>query len=156
MNMTLQVMLCFSRDTEILSLVLHSSSNLIHAILRGMPVAVESTVVYPPSGIIPFHGFTMYGRCDPLSQLFFSDVPVLTAPLSPLATALCYVYDDPVALYYTFRAFYMRYWFRLHEVSSHEQGILSLCLLFDRLVQTHEPQLWIHFKKINIQPWVQL
>lgn len=121
-------MLCFSRDTEILSLALHSSSNSIHAILRGMPVAIESTVAYPPSGVIPFHGFTMY------------------------ATALCYVYDDPMALYYTFRAFYMRYWFRLHEVSSHEQGILSLCLLFDRLLQTHEPQLWVHFKKINIQP----
>ncbi|KAL0276146.1 UNVERIFIED_CONTAM: hypothetical protein PYX00_003780 [Menopon gallinae] len=100
-----QVMLCFSRDPEILSVAHHSSSNPINA------------VAYPPSGIIPFHGFTMY-----------------------------------VMLYHTFRAFYLRYWFRLHEVSSHEQGILSLCLLFERLLQKQEPQLWIHFKLINVQP----
>lgn len=57
----LQVMLCFSRDTDILSVVHHSSSNPIHAVIRGKPVAIENTVAYPPSGIIPFHGFTMYG-----------------------------------------------------------------------------------------------
>ncbi|KAK6636796.1 hypothetical protein RUM43_010459 [Polyplax serrata] len=123
-----QVMLCFSRDADVLSVVHHSSSNPIHAILRGKAVSIESTVAYPPSGIIPFHGFTMY------------------------ATALCYIYDDPVNLYHTFRAFYMRYWFRLHEVSSHEQSILSLCLLFERLLQKQEPQLWLHLKTINVQP----
>lgn len=59
-------MLCFSRDTDILSVVYHSSSNPIHAVLRGKPVSIENTVAYPPSGIIPFHGFTMYGmiRCQ--------------------------------------------------------------------------------------------
>lgn len=71
-----------------------------------------------------------------------------------LATALCYIYDDPVNLYHTFRAFYLRYWFRLHEVSSHEQSILPLCLLFERLLQKQEPQLWLHLKLINVQPWV--
>uniref|UniRef100_A0A1B6D6P0 Rab-GAP TBC domain-containing protein n=2 Tax=Clastoptera arizonana TaxID=38151 RepID=A0A1B6D6P0_9HEMI len=123
-----QVMLCFSRDTDILSMFNHSSSSPIHGVLKGRPANVENRVIYPPSGVIPFHGFTMY------------------------ATPFCYLYDDPASLYFTFRAFYLRYWFRLHEVSCHEQGILSLCLLFERLLQRHEPQLWIHFKVINIQP----
>lgn len=68
------------------------------------------------------------------------------------ATPFCYLYDNPCAMYYTFRAFYLRYWFRLHTVSSHEQGIVALCLLFERLLQCHEPQLWIHFKNLHIQP----
>ncbi|KDR14568.1 TBC1 domain family member 19 [Zootermopsis nevadensis] len=123
-----QVMLCFSRDTEVLSLFNHSAGNPVHAVLKNKPATVENTVVFPPSGIIPFHGFTMY------------------------AAPFCYLYDNPVALYHTFRAFYLRYWFRLHEVSSHEQGLLCLCLLFERLLQRHEPQLWFHFKHINIQP----
>ncbi|EEB20025.1 conserved hypothetical protein [Pediculus humanus corporis] len=100
-----QVMLCFSRDADVLSVVPHSS------------ISIENTVAYPPSGVIPFHGFTMY-----------------------------------VNLYHTFRAFYLRYWFRLHEVSSHEQSILPLCLLFERLLQKQEPQLWLHLKLINVQP----
>lgn len=69
-----------------------------------------------------------------------------------IATPFCYLYDDPVALYHTLRAFYMRYWFRLHEVSSHPQGLLALCILFERLLQRHEPQLWMHFKLMNVQP----
>ncbi|KAK7864633.1 hypothetical protein R5R35_012408 [Gryllus longicercus] len=123
-----QVMLCFSRDTELLTVFNHSAANPVHAVLKNKLPAVENTVVFPPSGVIPFHGFTMY------------------------STPFCYLYDDPIALYYTFRAFYMRYWFRLHEVSSHEQGILCLCLLFEKLLQRHEPQLWYHFKQIKIPP----
>ncbi|KAK3912118.1 TBC1 domain family member 19 [Frankliniella fusca] len=123
-----QVMLCFSRDTEILSVFNHSSASPINAILKSKPPSAENTVIYPPSGVIPFHGFTMY------------------------ATPFCYLYDDPVALYHTLRAFYMRYWFRLHEVSSHPQGLLALCILFERLLQRHEPQLWMHFKLMNVQP----
>nr|CAD7197748.1 unnamed protein product [Timema douglasi] len=123
-----QVMLCFSRDTEILSVFNHSASNPVHAILKNKSAIVENTVIFPPSGIIPFHGFTMY------------------------AMPFCYMYENPIALYYTFRAFYLRYWFRLHEVSSHEQGILSLCLLFERLLQRYEPELWFRFKQVNIQP----
>lgn len=54
-------MLCFSRDADVLSVVPHSSSNPIHAVIRGKAVSIENTVAYPPSGVIPFHGFTMYG-----------------------------------------------------------------------------------------------
>ena len=46
------------------------------ATLRGKPSgSLEHTVIYPPNGVIPFHGFAMF--CAPF----------------------CYVYDDPVQLY---------------------------------------------------------
>ncbi|XP_073995984.1 TBC1 domain family member 19 isoform X2 [Rhodnius prolixus] len=123
-----QVMLCFTRDWEILSVFKHSSATPLYGTLKGKVPNVENTVVYPPSGVIPFHGFTMY------------------------ATPICYLYDDPIQLYFVFRAFYMRYWFRLHEVSSHEQGVLTLCLTFERLLHKHEFVLWEHLKKNSIQP----
>ncbi|CAB3382765.1 Hypothetical predicted protein [Cloeon dipterum] len=123
-----QIMLCFSRDTEVLKIFNNSSSTPVTGLLKGKNPSFENSIVFPPSGVIPFHGFSMY------------------------ATPFCYMYDEPINLYFTFRAFYMRYCFRLHEVSSHEQGILSLCLLFERMLQRHEPTLWTHFKQINIQP----
>ncbi|KAG7207128.1 hypothetical protein KM043_001002 [Ampulex compressa] len=126
-----KTMLCFSRDSEILAPVTTDRSaggQVIHAVLQGKPANLENTLVFPPSGVVPFHGFTMY------------------------ATPFCYLYDDPCRMYYTFRAFYLRYWFRLHTVSGHEQGIVALSLLFERLLQCHEPHLWAHFRNIGVQP----
>uniref|UniRef100_T1IJT5 Rab-GAP TBC domain-containing protein n=1 Tax=Strigamia maritima TaxID=126957 RepID=T1IJT5_STRMM len=122
----LQVMLLFSRDTAVLSHFTHTSASPPKALLRGK--LDEVSVVYPPSGIIPFHGFSMY-----------------VAPL-------CYLYDDPVKLYFMFREFYTQYFFRLHSVSSHPQGILSLSLLFERLLQTSDEELGEHFRNYRIEP----
>lgn len=82
----------------------------------------------PFSGVVPFHGICMYA-----------------APFS-------YLFDSPVALYFAFRSFYVRYCHRLTTVNTHPQGIVSLCLLFEKLLQTHEPQLWSHFRELQIQP----
>ncbi|XP_049865608.1 TBC1 domain family member 19 isoform X2 [Pectinophora gossypiella] len=121
------VMLCFSRDCEVMQALKGSIGNPLTVTIKGKPASPDATV-FPPSGIIPFHGFTMY------------------------ATPFCYLYDDPVQLYYTFRAFYIRYWHRLHYISTHPQGIVSLCLLYERLLEANEPLLWIHFRNININP----
>ncbi|KAL0839910.1 hypothetical protein ABMA28_016527 [Loxostege sticticalis] len=123
-----QVMLCFSRDCEVMQQLKGSIGNPLSVTIKGKQTSAESVTVFPPSGIIPFHGFTMY------------------------ATPFCYLYDDPVQLYYTFRAFYIRYWHRLHYISTHPQGIVSLCLLYERLLEANEPLLWIHFRNININP----
>ncbi|CAB0037149.1 unnamed protein product [Trichogramma brassicae] len=126
-----KTMLSFSRDSEVLPSVTRdkcAGGQVIHAVLQGKPATLENTLVFPPSGVIPFHGFTMY------------------------ATPFCYLYDDPCAIYFTFRAFYLRYWFRLHTVSSHEQGIVAICLCFERLLQCHEPELWAHFRNLHIPP----
>ncbi|XP_075972363.1 TBC1 domain family member 19 [Anticarsia gemmatalis] len=123
-----QVMLLFSRDIEIMQQLKSCIGNPPTVTIKGKQTSAESVTVFPPSGIIPFHGFTMY------------------------ATPFCYLYDDPVQLYYTFRAFYIRYWHRLHYISTHPQGIVSLCLLYERLLEANEPLLWIHFRNININP----
>jgi hypothetical protein len=68
------------------------------------------------------------------------------------AAPFCYLYDTPVALYFTFRAFYIRYCHRLTTVNTHSQGIVSLCLLYEKLLQTHEPHLWSHLRELQIQP----
>ncbi|XP_026326690.1 TBC1 domain family member 19 [Hyposmocoma kahamanoa] len=123
-----QVMLCFSRDCDVMHQLKGNIGNPLTVTIKGKQPSPESVNVFPPSGIIPFHGFTMY------------------------ATPFCYLYDDPVQLYYTFRAFYIRYWHRLHYISTHPQGIVSLCLLYERLLEANEPLLWIHFRNININP----
>ncbi|XP_022169785.1 TBC1 domain family member 19 [Myzus persicae] len=120
-----QIMLCFTRDTDVLSVFNNSTSHPILTSLKGKP---PMEAIYPPNGIIPFHGFTMY------------------------AAPVCYLFNDPVPLYYTFRAFYLRYWFRLHVISSHPQSILGLCILFQRLLQRHETKIWSHFMSHNIHP----
>ncbi|XP_010606762.1 TBC1 domain family member 19 isoform X2 [Fukomys damarensis] len=78
--------------------------------------------------VIPFHGFSMY-----------------VAPL-------CFLYHEPYKLYQTFREMYVRFFFRLHSISSHPSGIVSLCLLFETLLQTYLPQLFYHLREIGAQP----
>lgn len=56
-------------------------SFVCRANIRGKPTSLEHTVIYPPNGVVPFHGFAMF--CAPF----------------------CYVYDDPVQLYLGTTAF---------------------------------------------------
>ncbi|CAD5123718.1 DgyrCDS12037 [Dimorphilus gyrociliatus] len=123
-----QVLLPFFRDLVILETIKKSTATPAKSYIRGKLGNEEYAVFYPPNGVIPFHGFSMY-----------------VAPL-------CYCYDDPIMLYYVFRAFYARFFHHLHCVSSHQQGILSLSLLFERLLQQIEPQLFYHLCSIGVQP----
>lgn len=52
------------------------------------------------------------------------------------ATPFCYLYDDPIKLYFTFRAFYTRYWHRLHTISTHPQVCIinNLGGRYDKLI----------------------
>ncbi|XP_050717229.1 TBC1 domain family member 19-like [Eriocheir sinensis] len=122
-----QVLLCFFRDTEVLSHFEHSSASPPLAVARGNTPSPNALVAYPPCGVIPFHGFTMYA-----------------APLSCL-------YEDPVPLYFTFREMYCRYWYRLHVVTSHSQGAAALALQFELLLQSCETRLWQHCCAMGIQ-----
>ncbi|XP_037928020.1 TBC1 domain family member 19 isoform X2 [Teleopsis dalmanni] len=82
----------------------------------------------PPSGVVPFHGICMF------------------------AAPFCYLYKDPIQMYFTFRAFYIRFFHPLITIQTHPQGIVSLCLLYERLLQTHEPELWSHLRQLEIHP----
>uniref|UniRef100_A0A3B3ZYQ5 Rab-GAP TBC domain-containing protein n=1 Tax=Periophthalmus magnuspinnatus TaxID=409849 RepID=A0A3B3ZYQ5_9GOBI len=70
----------------------------------------------------------------------------------PNVAPLCYLYNEPSKLYSVFREMYIRYFFRLHSISSSPSGIVSLCLQFERLLQTHLPQLFYHLRQIEAQP----
>uniref|UniRef100_A0A8D0B294 TBC1 domain family member 19 n=1 Tax=Salvator merianae TaxID=96440 RepID=A0A8D0B294_SALMN len=123
-----QVLLCFSRDTSVLQHFSYNSATPPKSYIRGKLGMEEYAVFYPPNGVIPFHGFSMY-----------------VAPL-------CFLYNEPSKLYQIFREIYVRYFFRLHSISSHPSGIVSLCLLFESLLQTHLPQLFYHLREIGAQP----
>lgn len=138
-----QVMLCFSRDSEIMNLI--PSQAYMQVTLKGKQIR-DTTMVFPPSGIIPFHGFTMYGMYG--NHYCLNEIYLIIF----LAAPICYLFPDAVSLYNVFRAFYIRYWHRLHRVCVHSQGIVSLCLLFEQLLQCYDPMLWFHFKEIDIPP----
>ncbi|XP_074085760.1 TBC1 domain family member 19 isoform X3 [Macrotis lagotis] len=123
-----QVLLCFSRDTSVLGHFAYNSASPPKSYIRGKLGMEDYAVFYPPNGVIPFHGFSMY-----------------VAPL-------CFLYHEPSKLYQIFREMYVRFFFRLHSISSHPSGIVSLCLLFETLLQTHLPQLFYHLREIGAQP----
>uniref|UniRef100_A0A3Q2QT79 TBC1 domain family, member 19 n=1 Tax=Fundulus heteroclitus TaxID=8078 RepID=A0A3Q2QT79_FUNHE len=123
-----QVLLCFSRDTGVLEHFKYNSATPPKSYLHGKVGDEDYAVVYPPNGVVPFHGFSMY-----------------VAPL-------CFLYNEPSKLYSVFREMYIRYFFRLHSISSSFSGIVSLCLQFERLLQTHLPQLFYHLRQIGAQP----
>ncbi|XP_037390769.1 TBC1 domain family member 19 isoform X2 [Pygocentrus nattereri] len=123
-----QVLLCFSRDTAVLEHFSYNSATPPKSYIQGKTGTEEFAVVYPPNGVVPFHGFSMY-----------------VAPL-------CFLYNEPSKLYSVFREMYVRYFFRLHSISSSPSGIVSLCLQFERLLQSHLPQLFYHLQKIGAQP----
>ncbi|XP_075400576.1 TBC1 domain family member 19 isoform X3 [Tenrec ecaudatus] len=123
-----QVLLCFSRDTSVLGHFTYTSASPPKSYIRGKLGLEDYAVFYPPNGVIPFHGFSMY-----------------VAPL-------CFLYHEPFKLYQMFREMYVRFFFRLHSISSHPSGIVSLCLLFETLLQTYLPQLFYHLREIGAQP----
>ncbi|XP_028902434.1 TBC1 domain family member 19 [Ornithorhynchus anatinus] len=123
-----QVLLCFSRDTSVLDHFAYNSASPPKSYIKGKLGMEEYAVFYPPNGVIPFHGFSMY-----------------VAPL-------CFLYHEPSKLYQIFREMYVRFFFRLHSISSHPSGVVSLCLLFETLLQTHLPQLFYHLREIGAQP----
>lgn len=55
-------MLCFSRDCEVMQQLKGSIGNPLTVAIKGKQPSPDSVNVFPPSGIIPFHGFTMYGE----------------------------------------------------------------------------------------------
>ncbi|KAF6024478.1 TBC1D19 [Bugula neritina] len=122
------VLLPFSRDTDVLELSKTSISSPAKSFIRGKLGVPEYSVIYPPNGIIPFYGFSM-----------------LVAPL-------CYVYDDVHVLYFMFRQLYLRYFHKLHIISSDTQSILGLATTFESLLQTQESQLFFHLKSMDIHP----
>ncbi len=64
-----QIMLCFSRDTAVAGALRCNNSHPIVGTLKGKTSLIQDTVIYPPNGIVPFHGFSMYGKLKFISFL---------------------------------------------------------------------------------------
>ncbi|TNM93791.1 hypothetical protein fugu_001967 [Takifugu bimaculatus] len=115
-----QVLLCFSRDTTVLEHFAYNSATPPRSYVQGNAGDGKCAVFYPPNGVIPFHGFSMY-----------------VAPL-------CFLYNEPSKLYSVFKEMYIRYFFRLHSITSSPSWIVrafsgylstdQLLLLWDRIL----------------------
>lgn len=97
-----------------------------------------------------FH--SMDSQCIVRSCLILYYLYYMRISMYFVVAPLCYLYSDPESLYFTFRSFYSRFWYNLHEISSNENGIVALCILFQQLLQKHENQLYFHFKMLRISP----
>jgi hypothetical protein len=95
-------------------------------------------VSVPLCGVQPFLGFVNY--------------------IAPL----CYLFQRPEPMYFTFRMMWCRYWCRLNCIRSHQQTLLPLCRMFEELLQAHEPKVFFHLLKLGVHPlqiafpWIQL
>ena len=78
----------------------------------------------------------------------FQPIKMINFTVAPL----CYIHEKVEDIYFILRSMYLKYWCRLHRISSNPQGIVSLSILFERLLQRQEPELWIHCLNNNIQP----
>ncbi|XP_077516691.1 TBC1 domain family member 19 isoform X1 [Amblyomma americanum] len=85
-----------------------------------------------PCGVVPFYGFSL------------------------LVSPLCFMYADVGVMYAVFREMYCRYFHKLMAVSSDPEGIVSLLLTFERLVQYREPEFLpaLASKNVDLQPIV--
>ncbi|VDK33326.1 unnamed protein product [Taenia asiatica] len=119
-----KVLLPFLRDPD----VLRCKTKPFQGSISGGNDQTLYLTHIPPSGVVPFHGFSMY--------------------VSPL----CYLYDDPVELYAVFRELYIRYFHKLHTITDDEESILSLCITFERILLEKEPQLVLHLVSIGAPP----
>ena len=54
--------------------------------------------------------------------------------------------------YYIFRALYCKYFCYLNTISSNPQSIMSLCKLFEDLLQMYEPEVCYHLQQLGISP----
>lgn len=120
----------FARDTHVLKCFEKTSVQPPKAFIRlkNSSDLKYHQVIYPPNGFIPFDGFSM-----------------LVAPI-------CYVCSDPVLLYFTFRKFFINHFYKLSIISSDPQSIVGLCALFENLLQSKDPKLFLQLRKMEVQP----
>ena len=120
-----EMMIVFSRDPQV-------AENMEHPpkFVNGVDeiTLVDSCEVYPPSGVIPFEG------------------------LSTLAAPICYLTNDTKEAFFLWRNLYTRLFCKLNTISSRPEGLISLCRLFEDLLQDKDPQLFYHLLHLKIQP----
>ena len=84
--------------------------------------------VFPQCGVLPFQLFCYY--------------------IAPF----CYISDQKEDVYFIFRSFFCKYACKLQTISSDPNSIISLCKLFEDLLQMYEPEVCFHMNQLGIQP----
>jgi hypothetical protein len=118
------VLSLFLRDRQVLDLM----KSKPHAPVLATGSNDKIIGAYPPCGVIPIKSFSKY-----------------VAPLGFLSS-------NKEDCYYIFRAMYCKYWCYLTSISSHPQSIVSLCKLFEELLQMYEPEVCYHLNQLGISP----
>ena len=123
-----KVLLLFSRDTSVQSCFSTSASGCepARSFIKKKLGADECSVIYPPSGIIPFYGFSMLRK---RSDFFLWKWEFF---LLNLVAPMCCVFEDPIHLYFIFRQFYMKYFFNLHHISA-SANVRTIDLIFAKM-----------------------
>jgi hypothetical protein len=113
-------LLPFFRDRQVLD-QLKSKPNAPVIVKEGLPnIQEKSPQVFPQCGVIPIKKFCQY------------------------ITPLCYISNTREDVYFIFRGLYCKYFCHLNSISSHPQSIVSLCKLFEDLLQMYEPEVCFH------------
>nr|CAG4712254.1 unnamed protein product [Naegleria fowleri] len=120
-----EMMIIFLRDPYVANNMEHPPKFIVGLDEVGI---AQNEEVYPPSGVIPFEGLSM------------------------LAAPVCYLSNDIMEVYFLWRNLYTRIFCKLHTISSKSEGLLSLCRLFEDLLQDKDPQLFYHLLQLKIQP----
>jgi hypothetical protein len=124
----LQVLFAFLHDYTILDHLQHVNLTPMKSYISGDSEGEQIAVVYPPSGLIPVHGLSLF-----------------VAPL-------CYVLARPDHVYTMFKHLYLRYFIHLSCLSSHPLGIMGGCGLFESLLHSRQPDLFLHLTTIGAPP----
>lgn len=121
-----QVVLALSRDVNIRDC--NQQTTRLKSYIRGNLGNPQFMVTYPPSGVVPFYGFSLY------------------------VTPFCYLFQSSVEVYLCFSEFYRKYLHRLHSISSHCESIMGLSRQFEDLLQSEQWVLFQHLIHVGVQP----
>jgi hypothetical protein len=118
-----ECLMTFFADKQVLSMMPHKPFSPIPG-----PSDCSLAENMPLNGIVPCFFFARY--------------------IGPLS----YMSDKKEEIYFVFRAFYAKYLCHLHSISSHPQSMISLCKLFEDLLQMYEPEVCYHLNTLGISP----
>ncbi|XP_062521194.1 TBC1 domain family member 19-like [Corticium candelabrum] len=121
-----QVVLALLRDVHLTDC--KQQTTRLKSYIRGHLGSTDFMVTYPPSGVVPFYGFSLY------------------------VTPFCYLFKSSPEIYLCFSAFYQNHLHRLHNISSHCESIVSLSRQFEDLLQSENWPLFQHLVSVGVQP----
>jgi hypothetical protein len=119
-----KIVFCFFRDPW----VADNLSALPSIPLIGQAPDGKKIGRMPPAGVLPCKSFSL------------------------LAAPFTYFSEQIEDSYYIFRSFYAKYFSHVHSLNSDTNGIISLCRLFEDLLQTFESELVYSLDQIGISP----